>query len=162
MSRIKYRLGIREIVASFMVCVVMAASFGFSYNLHFCHGSIAETTFYPGFVHPVATCGCESTLKAGNTYAGIPSTPNFHRTECCKNISFFGKITPNSFNDFQQGVKLFSAFVLFENNPEFKSYFPLPALAGSIILSHHPPPLSGKLLVFYLNQLLIPSIPGIC
>jgi len=164
MKKIAYRFGIREAVSGILVCIIMVASCGFSYNLHYCHGSLAAATIYPGLSQPATGCGCESGIKPENSGHSKHSTTGIQRTSCCKDYKYFEKINPSSFNEFFQGTK-FSLSVLFVGIlPEYKLSAPIqqPFLSSFLI---HPPPailLAGRSLVCFLHQLRIPSFQGSC
>jgi hypothetical protein len=164
MNNSAYRFGVREVVVSTLVCIMMIASCGFSYNLHYCHGSLASATFYPGLSQPSAGCGCESGIKAENTGPSKHPSSGIQRTSCCKDYKYYEKISPNSFNDFFQGAKV-SLNILYSGVlPDFK----LPAPNQQSFLSSfliHPPPaitLAGRSLVCFLHQFRIPSFHGNC
>jgi hypothetical protein len=164
MNKSAYRFGIREAVAGTLICIMMIASCGFSYNLHYCHGSLASATFYPGLSQPANGCGCESGMKAENSGPSKHSPPGIQRTSCCKDYKYYEKISPISFNDFFQGAK-FSLNIAFTGIlPDLKLTAPIQQSFLSSFIIHPPPanPLAGRSLVCFLHQLRIPSIQGSC
>jgi hypothetical protein len=161
MSLERYIPGINKSVAFALLIIVIFSSCGISYNLHYCHNSLAAATLFPGLNQPVG-CGCESSVIPGKSDQSNSFSGSIHKTGCCRNISFYNKIAPNSFNEFFQGHKVLSSISNLEIIPGFYEPSIGPVTKKTFTLIHHPPPLSGKLLVYSLHQLRIPSFSGDC
>jgi hypothetical protein len=157
MIRSTFRFRIREAVASLLLTIMIFASCGFSYNLHYCHGSLAEATFFPGLSHQPKGCGCE-TGSVPNVSGNEKQFPvHIQKTSCCKNFAYYEKINTVSFNDFSAISKLIRD--LSTEAPLLPEAFEFQAAieSSSIRLVQHPPPVFGKTLVLYLHQIRIPS-----
>jgi hypothetical protein len=161
MNRKRYISWFQKGVAYTLLGIVMFASCGISYNLHFCHNSLASTTFYPGLTQSTG-CGCESSLKPNKLYFSDQNSVIIHKTGCCRNLSFYSKLSATSFNELIQGFNVFPCDLTLEILPGFSKSTASPAEKTPILPIHHPPPLSGKLLVYTLHQLRIPSFSGDC
>ncbi len=147
--------------AVLLLIVVIAATSGFSYTIHFCHGSRTGIAMYPELTNTKAGCGCEKDgMSVSSTFSYGIQPVSIHKSGCCKNLHFFQKINTVSREQIRADIlPLFNLLAfcgaeLIISNPE--------RIKDNQSLLHLPPLISGKTLVFFLNQLRIPSNQGDC
>ena len=152
---------INNFLAGLLLTAVLSAGSGLSYTVHFCHGNRSGFVLYPEITHSVAGCGCEKNepgLKLpARTYA-----VTINKSDCCKNLHFFQKITTVSLQQFRPEPAPFFKLIPAATSLDLSLYCPVNPIEIPAAEASHPPPLTGKTLVFFLSQLRIPSFSGDC
>ncbi|NVO19511.1 MAG: hypothetical protein HXX13_07410 [Bacteroidetes bacterium] len=152
---------VKCILVSILAGIIVFASCGFAYHIHYCHGSRASASYYPGLFQNVAGCGCESGSNTMKAASHFHSGTAISKSGCCNNYKFFQKVPTISFSDFFGKIKFVEVVqsgILASTLDRIQPVQP----SVPILLSHHPPPKSGKSLVFRFHQIRIPSFPGDC
>lgn len=74
---------------------ILVSATGFSYKVHYCHGSFSGLALYPEFgFEPSVACGCAVT--ADNVVDTGSDSPVIESNSCCSNISYFSKLALES------------------------------------------------------------------
>jgi hypothetical protein len=143
----------RFIMSLALISLVMLASVGLSYSVHFCHGKITGIALYPELVGAGNECSCKEPKSSGQQVPRPGQAIN--KLHCCKNISHFHKV--NLIIDLH-----------IKNLTSVLSDFPFFTVAGTstyqvdetIVTGLSPPdtPLSpvARILILFLHQLRIP------
>jgi hypothetical protein len=88
---------VRALFVSLLSLFLMMAAIGFSYSVHYCHGSQTDVQLYPGLINSQPGCGCEGNVKVINTPGETKSSEVISKASCCKNLHYFQKIHLLSF-----------------------------------------------------------------
>jgi hypothetical protein len=150
-----------RLLSAFLLLLIIFASSGFSYSVHYCHNKKAGIAFYPEITGAKAVCGCE---KESATVSKVPTSQNHasvHKYNCCKNLVFFQKL--NTISSLQLNKELLPVpGSLFPD--EILTVIPLSANQAeeTLRIFNIPNLPSGKKLVFMIHQLRIPFPFGDC
>jgi len=158
MIRHKTYQAFSKVTVFLLILLVTFASCGFSYAIHYCHGTRSNISVLPEILPSTESCECDISKCQGHA----SNSNGISKTSCCKNLYFYQKInlfsydhlikatyspSPSSIPFFETG--LFRIF-----SPSFSEI--LPAEDPSHI------PLQGRSLIVFLHQIRIPAIPFDC
>ncbi len=158
----RFRLYSKNALLIVLSMMVIAGATGLSYKAHYCHGHLSGIAFYTELgIQKSATCGCNDDARAAKLSVSGRETL-VKKSGCCSDISFFNKLTIESFaNDFSPAAPVQPAVIAI-----FCVISCPPAAVNNDIAffdtSYPPPHLSGRKLVLFLSQQRIPLITYYC
>jgi len=147
-----------KVTVSLLILLVTVASCGFSYAVHYCHGTRSDINVLPEILPSATSCKCDINAYPVHT----SQSPGISKASCCKDLYFYQKINLLSSNhSIKVTLSPISFFIpLFESGllkifiPSFSEAMPEEEPS--------PIPIQGRSLIVFLHQIRIPSISGDC
>ncbi len=159
----KSYLILRTLLVSILSLIILIAATGFSYSVHYCHGSQTNVQIFPELIQSQSGCGCELSQKDVDRKAESESHGVIQKTKCCKNLHYFRKVQLLSFELQKKEITFHSLQLLFAITFDLFSSQPNAGFQES----HQKPgetcdlP-SGKSWILSHHQMRIPSPSSDC
>jgi hypothetical protein len=139
-----------------VVVIFLTGTTGISFSFHECTSSHRTEVFpFPEILNNTVSCCCADEVHDG--VAGEEPVSSFSEPECCRNTHVYLKASFTGFPVSQQLNPDLSYQII---SPDLLNLFykdlniEIPDLNVRV---DHPPPRSGKILVYFLQQIKIPA-----
>jgi len=151
-----YKL-LARITAFWMIHLVILASTGFTYSIHYCHGTVTQVSILPEMVPSSLPCSCDIDRSSHESQ----QNQGIGKASCCKNLHFFQRVNVLSLSNVIKDVLTLTTDKFIIINPDVLR----PALLTepiSVPDTQYLSPRAGSLLVIAYHQIRIPSPSSDC
>jgi len=155
----EFTILMKKVIRALASIVLLAAFFsgttGISFYIHTCSENHHRTVYiFPELIKPAANCCSEDDIAPVNSGRNLPG--EVIAVPCCKNEHLYLKCI---FQSVSHSRPEFTGYHVKELPSSFLRvilYTPVALLHKVFIHTANPPPVSGRLLVFFLHQVRIP------